>query len=160
MPRPAELAQPLFPAPPPARVLFIARFPHLPSFPPLCSSAGELAPLSPSSQTQDWDPSSPPRPRVLREPAGRGGHPESPKVGSPRCVMQGRGQTPLHRSAPSCPNCTPTQRLLGLPGSHLPSSPPPSPPCTSSSSCRCPHTPSILQEAHSCSQRRCWRHLQ
>ena len=43
-------------------------------------------------------PSSPPRPRVLREPAGRGGHPESPKVGSPRCVMQGRGQTPARWS--------------------------------------------------------------
>lgn len=73
------------------------------------------------------------------------------------------GGRPLHTgqppSVPSCPHCTPTLRLLGLSGSHLPSSPPPSPPCTSGSSCRCPHTPSILQEAHSCSQRRCWRHL-
>lgn len=131
MPCPAELAQPLFPAPPPASVLFRACFPHLPSLSPPCSSAGEPAPLPPSYQTQDWDPSSPPRHRVLHEPAGRGGHPESPKVGSPRCVVQGRGQTPPHWStsiSAFLPALHPHPEAAGsirLPPSILPSPQPP-----------------------------------
>lgn len=104
-------------------------------------------------------PSSPPRPRVLREPAGRGGHPESPKVGSPRCVMQGRGQTPARWSTCIRPSLHPHPEGAGplrLPPSILPS---PQPPWYFQLFLLVSHTPSILQEAHSCSQRRCWRHL-
>lgn len=148
----------LFPAPPAASCSEPPS--HTSASSPLC--AGSEPGASPFILSDSGlGPFQSPRPlNVLRESlAGRGGHPESPKVGSPRKGCR-QGETPstlsvnlhLALTAPPPLRCWPL-----LPHPFHP--PLPQPPCTSGSSCRVSHTPSILQEAHSCSQRCCWRHL-
>lgn len=91
-------------------------------------------------------------------------HPGSPKLGSPRCVMQGRAEDgPLHSyqlPSASPPTHTVLQEAAGdSPALSFHSPPPHSPSALPAVPAGYPSAPSILQEAHSCPRGYCLRHL-